>query len=485
MQVMGTHVIRLFGHHLDIPAILMAAIELGGLFLLALALQDLLPHVGFSLTRYDAVLSAAFITGMTGAGMVAVGLYNREHVFQWDGAFSRALVLLPVLVVAMTASLAFEDLLMIGSYQGGYYILCFTVMTAFFPIFLLLRRLFVHLVYKTGAFTRRVLIVGSGPRAGKIEKLCRRSYDLSFTLVGYVHLISEPNCNRDYSMDERRGPQRRSDYWLPANDLLAFCSEKMVDEMVVALNERRGEMPVHDFLACKLAGITLTEYTAFWEREARQIDVESVNPSELVFSDGFRVGRLRSLVKRLFDIVVSLTLLLMTLPITILTMLLIRLESPGPAFYRQERIGQNGKAFSILKFRSMSNDAEKDGPRWAAKNDSRVTKVGAFIRKVRIDEIPQVINVLRGEMSFVGPRPERGVFVTALSEKIPYYMERHTVKPGITGWAQINYPYGASEEDARMKLAYDLYYVKNGSIFLDILIIVQTVKVLLWNSGAR
>jgi exopolysaccharide biosynthesis polyprenyl glycosylphosphotransferase len=205
----------------------------------------------------------------------------------------------------------------------------------------------------------------------------------------------------------------------------------------------------------------------------------------MLFSDGFGLGLLHRFAKRGFDIVVSSLLLLVTLPITLPTALLIRLESKGPIFYRQERVGLHGKSFMVLKFRSMRTDAEINGPRWAAKNDARVTAVGRFIRKVRIDEIPQVINVLKGDMAFVGPRPERPVFVRELSRTIPYYNERHAIKPGITGWAQINYPYGATEYDAKMKLAYDLYSIKNGSIFLDIIIMMQTVKAIIWNDGAR
>jgi len=254
--------------------------------------------------------------------------------------------------------------------------------------------------------------------------------------------------------------------------------------VVVASTERRG-MPIREFLKCKVRGIKMTEFATFWEREARYISLEELNPSWLVFSDGFSVGIARAAVKRAFDILTSLLLLLITLPVTLITAILVKLESPGPLFYLQERVGQNGQSFTIMKFRSMRADAEKNGPRWAAVNDPRVTRVGAIIRKIRIDEIPQVLNVLKGDMAFVGPRPERPIFVRALEEKIPYYSERHVAKPGITGWAQINYPYGATEEDAKMKLSYDLYYIKNGGLFLDILIIIQTIKVLLWNSGAR
>ncbi len=239
-------------------------------------------------------------------------------------------------------------------------------------------------------------------------------------------------------------------------------------------------------MECKLAGVTVTDFPSFWERQTGQIDLDEMTPSWLIFSNGFRTTWQGEIVKRCFDIIVSLFVLIVTLPVTFVTAILIKLESPGPVFYRQERVGLSGRTFNVLKFRSMRADAEKDGiARWAQNSDPRVTKVGGFIRRTRIDEIPQVINVLIGQMSFVGPRPERPVFVRSLTEKIPYYDVRHRVKPGITGWAQINYPYGASDEDAKAKLTFDLYYVKNWNLFLDAVILFQTARVVLWREGAR
>jgi len=239
-------------------------------------------------------------------------------------------------------------------------------------------------------------------------------------------------------------------------------------------------------LHCKLAGIKVTDFLDFWERETRSVDLDALKPSWLFYSDGFRCGPVDEFLKRSFDIAVSLSLLILTLPLLVLTACLIKFESPGPVLYRQDRVGLHGRVFTILKFRSMRADAETDGrPRWAAKGDPRVTRVGAIIRKLRIDELAQILNVLRGDMSFVGPRPERPFFVAELSKALPYYAERHWVRPGITGWAQINFPYGASTEDARRKLTYDLYYLKNRSFFLDSLILLQTVRVIFWNQGAR
>jgi len=243
---------------------------------------------------------------------------------------------------------------------------------------------------------------------------------------------------------------------------------------------------MYELLECKLHGIAVTGFMTFWERESGQVDFLHAGPDWFAFSDGFLLNQPQRALKRAADFAVSLAFLVLFLPLILATILAIRLESPGPIFYRQERVGLNGRIFRVWKFRSMRTDAESDGvPKWAGAGDSRVTRIGRFIRKARIDEIPQIINVLAGDMSFIGPRPERPFFVEQLREMIPYYELRHRVKPGITGWAQVNYPYGASVDDARQKLAYDLYYVKNNDMFLDIAILVRTVRVILFAEGAR
>jgi len=275
------------------------------------------------------------------------------------------------------------------------------------------------------------------------------------------------------------------DWTIAEPDALADIVYRLgVSEIVVAADDRRG-LPVSQLLHCKLAGIKVIDFLDFWERETRTIDLEALRPSWLFYSDGFRCGPLDEFLKRAFDIVVSVGLLLLTLPLWMVTAGAIKLESTGPIFYQQKRVGLHGRTFTILKFRSMRADAETDGPRWAAERDPRITRVGMIIRKLRIDELAQIFNVLRGDMSFVGPRPERPFFVAELAQKIPYYSERHWVRPGITGWAQVNYPYGASTEDAWIRLTYDLYYVKNRSIFLDCVILLQTARVIFWNYGAR
>jgi sugar transferase (PEP-CTERM system associated) len=266
--------------------------------------------------------------------------------------------------------------------------------------------------------------------------------------------------------------------------LAALASAHNVEEIVVSVQNRRGGFPIKELLACKLQGIKVTDAANFFERESCQIRVDSLQPSWLVFGGGFDQSFIRTFMKRGFDLVCSATILFVSLPVMLITAALIYLEDRAPIFYQQERVGLDGESFNVLKFRSMRNDAEKGGkPQWAAQNDPRVTTIGNFIRKTRIDELPQILNVFKGEMSFVGPRPERPYFVEQLIEAVPFYNVRHSIKPGITGWAQVRYGYGASTDDALQKLQYDLYYVKNNSLFLDILILIDTLKVVLFRSG--
>ena len=324
------------------------------------------------------------------------------------------------------------------------------------------------------AFKRRIVVLGAGSRAQRLKTLSQTPTP-AFVVVGYVSM-SEAN---------RVIPEaiaRDAIYNLADHVVLLNASE-----VVLALEERRNSLPLKDLLRIKTTGVHVNEISTFLERETGRVDLDSVNPSWLIFSDGFSSGRmLSSAFKRLFDIAASLMLLALTMPVMAMTAIAIKLESKGPVFYRQRRVGLYNVGFDIIKLRSMRQDAEAAGKAvWAEKDDPRITRVGRFIRKVRIDELPQAWSVLKGEMSFVGPRPERPQFVEDLEQKLPYYAERHMVKPGITGWAQINYPYGASIEDARQKLEYDLYYAKNYSPFLDLLILIQTIRVVLWPEGAR
>ena len=255
---------------------------------------------------------------------------------------------------------------------------------------------------------------------------------------------------------------------------------------MVALDERRNKIPADEILECKMRGVTVVDVNYFLERQLGKISLDTLHPSALIYSQGFIQGKVKAVIKRTFDILVAISMLLVTLPVMLLTILAIKIESgfKGSIFYIQQRVGADNRPFNIYKFRSMTENAEANGKAvWAQKNDSRVTKVGNFIRKTRIDELPQLYNVLKGNMSFVGPRPERPQFVEDLSDKIPFYGLRHHAKPGITGWAQICYPYGASVEDAKEKLQYDLYYLKHNTVFLDLLILMQTAAVIFFAKG--
>lgn len=326
-------------------------------------------------------------------------------------------------------------------------------------------------------FKRRVIVLGTAAPAAEVLALEQSGLSGRFRCIGFVAAENEENlidCDKTVRLSDQE-------------PLFALADRMGASEIVVALKERRSRLPLDELLQCRLRGIQVSQFSTFMERETGKVELESLNPSWLIFADGFSATlRLQSLLKRGFDVVVSLVLLLFTLPVTALAAAAIIACDGGPVFYRQDRVGQHSAHFKLLKFRSMRVDAEKDGiARWAAQADSRVTPVGHLIRRTRIDEIPQIYNVLRGEMSFVGPRPERPAIVENLRREIPYYDSRHVVKPGITGWAQINYSYGASLEDARQKLKYDLYYIKNYSIILDLLILMQTVRVVLLGQGAR
>lgn len=323
-------------------------------------------------------------------------------------------------------------------------------------------------------FKRRVLVYGAGQSAAAIAALRRRADRRGFCLMGFVP-----------AHPQERGPGCDG-IVADGKSLVELCRELEVTEVVVAMDDRRKGFPIGELLQCRLAGIDVTELLTFLERETGRVRIDVLNPSWMIFGQGFRRDLLRRITSRALDLGSSLIVLGLALPVMILTMLAIKLEDGWRArvFYRQCRVGFGGQHFMLLKFRSMRMDAESDGrPRWAQKNDARVTRVGSFIRKTRIDELPQLINVVRGEMSVVGPRPERPEFVAHLAESIPYYIERHCVRPGITGWAQLCYPYGSSERDALEKLQYDLYYLKNNTLLFDLTILLQTVEVVLMGKG--
>jgi sugar transferase (PEP-CTERM system associated) len=321
----------------------------------------------------------------------------------------------------------------------------------------------------------RILFLGSGPLAKECSDLAAQSASYHrYNTVGFVATPTEELCVPSNSLLQARD----------GDSLVALARANNVEEIVVAVQNRRGGFPIKELLDCKLQGLKVTDAATFFERETCQIRVDSLQPSWLVFGGGFDQSFARAFMKRSFDLVCSGIILAVTFPVMLGAALAVWIEDRGPVFYSQERVGKDGKIFRVHKFRSMRTDAEKGGkPQWAQQNDPRITRTGNFMRRTRIDELPQILNVFKGEMSFVGPRPERAYFVEQLIEVVPYYNVRHSVQPGITGWAQVRYGYGASAEDALQKLQYDLYYVKNNSLFLDALILIDTLKVVLFRSG--
>jgi sugar transferase (PEP-CTERM system associated) len=321
----------------------------------------------------------------------------------------------------------------------------------------------------------RILVVGTGETARKVVRQILDQREFAYRVVGFID--DDP---------ERVGERivNPGIVGTPA-DIASLIARHHVDRIIVGLSDRRGKLPVEELLRAKMAGIRVEDATTTYERITGKILIDDLRPSWLIFSDGFRVSRITRWLKRTIDLVLSLVIGVLTVPFMALTAIAVVLESGRPLLYCQERVGENGKTFTLCKFRSMRTDAEKGGmPIWAKDGDDRITGVGRFIRKTRLDELPQLWNVIRGDMSFVGPRPERPFFVAELSKAIPFYQQRHAVKPGVTGWAQVKYRYGASLEDAMEKLRYDLYYIKHLSIFFDLTIVFDTVKVVLFGKGA-
>ncbi len=414
----------------------------------------------------DRWMPLLIFAGLVQMAMIAVGVYGSDALRSMRYATARLLVAISLGIIAL--SVVYFLLPGHTLWRSNLFYAMFIAMALLVFIRILLGGLL-----GTAVFRRRVLVLGAGDRAERLRQLGER-VEAGFVIVGFVgmsdnaHVIKEA-INRT-----------------AIHNLTRYVENLGVSEVVLALEERRNSLPLKDLLRIKTTGVHVNDFSTFMERETGRVDLDTVNPSWLIFSDGFSSGRMiSSAFKRVFDICASLTLLLLTAPVIALFALIVKLDSRGPAFFRQTRVGLYGQNFSLIKLRSMRTDAEAAGAQWAAKDDPRVTRVGRLIRKLRIDELPQTWTVLKGEMSFVGPRPERPEFVSDLEEKLPYYAERHMVKPGITGWAQINYPYGASIEDSRHKLEYDLYYAKNYSPFLDLLILLQTLRVVLWNEGAR
>ncbi len=467
---------RFFGHYIPRKVMLLVALE-GGVVLLGLAvifpLQSGFGSLGLEALQLQVEMVLA--AGVVLLSMAGVGLYDIGQITMRDGALMVGVRLFLAVVAAAAVVLVMLAVTPWLALEPQ------TLMVAMAAVFLLLlaKRLLYQRVILADTLKPRVLTLGVGSRATAVCELHGENgrYELPYRFLGY---IATPDTDHvDVPVEEVIHQQQDE-------SLLDLCRRYRVDELVVAVRERRGRLPVKELLECKLHEISVIDITGFLERERRQMRLDSLNTSSLVFGEGFRQNGTRTTVKRGFDIAVSVALLLVTLPIMLATAVAIKLESAGPVFFCQQRVGLGNQPYWLYKFRSMREDAEKDGvPIWAQQDDDRVTRVGRVIRKLRIDELPQILNVLKGEMSFVGPRPERPLFVERLGEEIPYYRARHTVPPGITGWAQICYPYGASIEDARQKLQYDLYYIKNHTLFLDLVILIRTVAVVLFGQGAR
>ena len=464
--------VQFLGRDIPTPVILLALAE----FLILMGALYLAVIVWFPGTGREAAVAhggqlsnALAFAAVNMVAMLSMGLYRKGAREGLTGVFLRLAGAL-AFGAAVLAVLFF--LLPDTTLDRGVMALAFGLALAG----LLATRLVGVRVLQRDAFKRRVLVLGAGRTASLFNFLRRVADREGFEVVAFV-----PGPGETPRIESERVAR-------PAGPLIDYAQERFVDDIVIALDDARGGFAMDDLLACKMNGIEVLDASDFFERECGVLKLDALRPSKMIFSRGFRQSLYRGMVKRVLDIVASAVLLLLAWPLMLLAVLGIAIEGRGrgSVLFRQVRIGQQGREFNLLKFRSMIMDAESDGvARWASQDDPRVTRFGAFMRKTRIDELPQLFNVLRGDMSFVGPRPERPVFVDQLAKRLPFYHLRHWVKPGVTGWAQINYPYGASERDALEKLQYDLYYVKNQGVALDLLIIAQTVEVVLWGRGSR
>ncbi|QHE85944.1 TIGR03013 family XrtA/PEP-CTERM system glycosyltransferase [Hydrogenophaga sp. BPS33] len=463
--------IKLFNHYFDrrtlakmfMDLLLITVAFMATLVILTDAEELTVAQFGQGLFR--AVLMSAGFLGVNSA----LGLYDRGTALNNTQLRARVLVSFLMMGVIVVGVLL---LLPVKAFWGHTWAVVIVMMAT--GLLLVIQVLTGEILAKSLA-RRRVLVYGTGVKAQAVGDSLKRPAS-SAELCGY---FASPN-EREHLV---------TSWGTLGSDqtLTEVVTQKRIDEIVVALSERRGgSMPMRELLDCKLAGVRVTDIATYFEQELGQIRLDAVSAGWLIFGDGFDQGFVRTTIKRLFDLAGAVVLILLALPIMAVTALIIKLESSGPVLYKQERVGLNNKPFNVVKFRSMRTDAEKDGvPRWATAGDSRVTRVGKVIRKLRIDELPQLFSVLNGDMSLVGPRPERAFFVEKLAQEIPFYAVRHSVKPGVTGWAQVRFPYGATVEDTKKKLQFDLYYVKNHSLFLDLVVIFETIGVVLTGKGAQ
>ena len=472
-------------NHWQMPVMVLASMEILIFAVALLAAQG--PNIGHAAMRAGIEMEEnlprvlLYLTVMSFA-MAAMGLYNARQVLKPVGLLLRIAVAASggTLMVAIVSSLVTELHFGNGVLLAGGAL----VIAGSFSWHLVLDR-----IARNNAFRRRVVVYGAGRRAASILQIPARRDQRGLAIAGFIPSVGdgigfevdhEMNIDAEDPFGDLRIELRTS--------LYDYCKAHGIAEIVMAMDDSRWGIPFNAFLECRQGGVQVTDLTAFLERETGKVRVDLAHPSWTIFAGGFNRNTLQERLERGLDVLASLLLLLGTWPVMLLTVLAIKLEEgPGASvLYRQVRVGEHGHPFGLLKFRSMREDAEGDGePRWAVANDNRVTRVGRIIRKLRIDELPQILNVLGGQMSLVGPRPERPEFVSQLDRAIPFYSERHTIKPGVTGWAQLCYPYGSDERDAAEKLQYDLFYVKNRTLLFYLAILLQTVEVVLCGKGAR
>lgn len=462
--------VRFFRHHFHLAYVMLGLVEI--------AILILSVYAGAFIRFFDdpSVVQqaigalparAAVVAVVVNLCMLAMGLYQPNMRDGFTGVVLRTGVAFVIGAVGLTMVFYIWPGVFLGR---GALLLSLSIA---FGATLAVRLVFSNYI-NSNVLRNRVMVLGAGNKANLIaQRLRRKSDQRGFDLVGYL-----PVSDQDNLVDGR----------LLANhsqSLLKLARKLGIEEIVVAVDDQRSGMPVDQLLECKLAGVRITDVLTFIEREAQRIDVSLLKPSWLIFSDGCGNRGVRRWSMRVFDVLAASLLLVLTWPLMLAAIIAIKIEDGlrAPVLYSQERVGRNGKTFKVHKFRSMIENAEKGGAQWASKNDMRVTRVGDVLRKYRVDELPQLFNILFGDMAFVGPRPERPVFVEQLSQELPFYGERHRVKPGLTGWAQLNYPYGASVTDSMRKLEYDMYYVKNNSLLLDVMILLQTVEVVLFGRG--
>ena len=423
----------------------------------------------------DFVTQVGLFTFLVLIAALSVGLYEAKLRETFRGVIRRIFVSVAIsyFVIEVVSNTLLNNIEI-----SQYFLPSYAGMTI---ISLVVFRYFINRFGMLGLSQSKIIVVGAGERASIIEKRMRREVDrLGFQLLGFIPI---PGDNREEGIQNEKLLHVKVD-----ENFRNFIADNEVDEVVIACDQRRGTLPVEILFDCRLRGVEVTDLLDFMERETGQIVVNLMYPSWVIYSNGFNSQNyLRDALDYTMNCLMATLVLIFAWPFMLLTAIIIFIEDlktkDASVLYKQERVGLNGQLFNIIKFRSMRLDAEKNGAKWATTNDSRVTRVGAFIRKFRIDELPQIWNIFRGEMSFIGPRPERPQFVEQLIREIPYYNQRHNVKPGLAGWAQLNYPYGASIEDSMEKLKFDLYYVKHQSIMLDILILIRTVEVVLFGKG--